>query len=492
MFRRLMGLALIGIFLGSMVFAQKADFKVSKIEVKEMKDSVQVLITSDGPVKYKSFSLDNPPRVRLFLPNAQLIWEEKELIIKKGLVKRVEALQYSTKPNIIQIEIYLAYQTVFELKPNKKILTLEIVKEVPPTTKEIGKEAKRHYGAGKRHYKRKEYKEAVEVFQAALKLNPKLSRAKNYIQKAELAIRERERLEKEKIEVFKQKKIKEEEKKRREERKETIEKHYTSGEDYYKEGKLIEAIEEWNKVLALEPEHKVGKRLAKAEKELKRIIEERKIEEEVNRIIAEKIARLEAERQDEQKDEERKRKIMTSCNEGKDYYKKGMINQAKERFHEVLSLDPKHKEAKEFLVKIQKEYQKTQAIEVGEEIKEKPKEETLQKKAKSFYQLQAVAVEVRPMTTRIIIMFDREGVKYSPFVLTSPHRIVVDISDAIITWKERAREVEGSVVIKIRSGELEPKIARIVIDLKKKVEYQVRSEQNQIIVDIKNLYLRDK
>ncbi|MCG2677838.1 AMIN domain-containing protein, partial [bacterium] len=543
------GLALIGIFFGAIVFAQEADFKVSKIEVKESADSVQVLIISDGPVKYKSFSLDNPPRIRLFLPNAQLIWKEKELDIKRGLVKRVEALQYSTKPNIIQIEIYLAYQTAFELKPDEKLLTLEIAKEVPPTPRKIRKEARRRYEIGKGHYRREEFKEAIGALQEALKLNPKLSRAKNYIQKAELAIKEREKLDKERIEVFKQKKIKEEEKKRQEARREAIEKHYAEGLGYYKEGKLIEAIEEWNKVLALEPEHKAGKEIAKAEEVLERIIGEKKIEKEEAERAKRRQEELAKERRGAEEKrkliKERKSKIIAHYDQGKSHYGKGEFEKALTNFQKVLALDPEHKGTEKYLAKCQKEIEKlkgkearrkiadyfqkgekfyredkyleaidefkktlalnpehvearkylTKSQENLKEIKEEEAKKSAEERVREIAEKERIAYEVEdiqvigiPDKTRIVILTDKEGAKYAQFSLTGPPRLVIDIPNATLTWEKKEIGIERSVVKRVRAGQFseEPRITRVVLDLKEEAKYALRSEENRIILEVEN------
>ena len=567
MFKRLLGLTLIGIFLGTMVSAQGADFKVSKIEVKELADRVQVFITSDGPVKYKSFSLDHPPRIRLFLPNAQLIWEEKELVIKEGLVNRVEALQYSTKPNIIQIEIYLAYQTAFEVKPDERLLTLSIAKEVPPAPKEIRKEAKRHYVLGKRHYGREEFEEAIVEFREALKLNPKLSRAENYIQKAELAIKERKKLEEERIEALKEKKIREEEEKAKRVREEAIESHYAQGKGYYKEGKLIEAIEEWNKVLALNPEHKAGKRIVKAEKELERIIEERRIErEEAERARRRQEELARARREAEEKKgliKERKEKIIAYYDQGKSHYWKGEFEKARSQFDKVLALAPEHRDALRYKEKCEKrleeerltakkreeaekrrleerlkkereekitshyeagkkyysenkiieaidEFQKALALkpehveaqkylarsqERLREIKEEEERKRAEERAREIAEKERLAYKVEdiqvieiPNKTRIIILSDKAGAKYSQFSLTGPPRLVIDIPNATLAWEKKEMGVERSIVKKVRAGQFseEPRITRVVLDLKEEAKYALRSEANRIILEVEN------
>ena len=549
MFKRLIGLTLIGIFFGAIVFAQEADFKVSKIEVKELADSVQVLIISDGPVKYKSFSLDNPPRIRLFLPGVQLIWKEKELVIKRGLVKRVEALQYSTKPNIIQIEIYLAYQTAFEIKPNERLLTLEIAKEVPPTPKAIKKEAKRRYEIGKGHYRREEFKKAIEELQEALKLNPKLSRAENYIQKAELAINERRRLDKERVAAFKEKKIKEEEKKRQVARREAIERHYAEGLGYYKEEKLIEAIEEWNKVLALDPEHKAAQRITKTEEKLERIIEERKIEKEEAEKARRRQKELAKERREAEEKrrliKERKEKIIAYYDQGKSHYWKGEFEKGRTNFQKVLALNPEHKGAEKYLAKCQKkierlkegeaqrkiaghyrkgekyyrggryleaidEFKKTLALnpehvearkyliksqERLREIKEEEAKKRAEERVREIAERERITYEVEdiqvigiPDKTKIVILTDKEGAKYAQFSLTGPPRLVIDIPNATLTWEKKEIGVERSVVKRVRAGQFskKPRITRVVLDLKQEAKYVLKSEKNRIILEVEN------
>jgi type IV pilus assembly protein PilQ len=573
MLKRLIGLTLVGVFLGSVVFAQGTDFKVDKIEIKELEESVQVLITSNGPVKYKSFSLDNPPRIRLFLPQALLTWEENELIMKEGLIKKIETVQYSTKPNIIQIEIYLAYQAAFDVKADKNLLVLEVDRVISPTPRKVAREAKKRYREGKRFYQRQEFKKAIVAFREALKLDPKLSRAKNYIQKAELAMGEREREEKEKVAALKEKKIREAEEKRYAARQAAIRNYYALGKDYYKEREFIEAIVQWNKVLALDPEHEVAKDIARAEEKLQEIIEERKLKEQEAQRVRERQEELAQERsQAEEKRRlavESQEKICSYYDQGKTYYWTGDLKRARMQFMKVLTLDPEHKKALKYKKKCEKELlDAAQKEELAKQEKEKLKQEKLAKRlqkekeaeiagyyelgkkyykegsyleaidvfkkilaldagdleakkyldrsqeklnlaqaaatkkaaeeraiaiaetGKEAYSMEDIQVASIPDKTQIIISTDKEGVKYSSFSLASPPRLVVDIPNTTLTWKKKEIEVPGSVVERVRAGQFlkEPKVTRVVLDLKEEIKYAFRTEKNRIILEVENPY----
>ncbi len=124
------------------------------------------------------------------------------------------------------------------------------------------------------------------------------------------------------------------------------EEHYLQGVRYYAEGRYAEAIAEWEKTIALDPDHKdVQKYKEEATAELKKIGERDRIDQERKK---EKL-RIEKEREKERlrTEGERKRRghVKKHYSAGKDFYREGKYAEAIREWENVLSLDPNHKGA---------------------------------------------------------------------------------------------------------------------------------------------------
>ncbi len=491
-----LGILILCLMLSLSLFAQKKEIHLITIEVQDMREKAVVSLGSDGRLAHRAFQLKDPPRLRLYLPETILTWEEKEISYKAGLVKRIEAEQYSEKPLIVKVDIYLAYPTSYAIEVDEELLTLELDKRGIFTPKEQAREAKRYYKEGKRHYKRREFEEAISDFEKALDFDPKLVRAENYIQKAKKGMREEERLERERLEQLKAQEIGKAKKREEERRRETIKKHYTLGKAFYQEGKLQKAISQWDKVLALNPKHKGAlKYKRKAEEELKKVIAKRE-------------------------EEKRKGRIARYFEEGRTYYEKGEFPPALASFEKVLKLDPKNKRALEYRerckVALAREAEKRRLIEARlqereeayldktrEELERKRKIEELKAARKEAREIEEVKIarrvdealgleveeiEVRelPKETQVIII-PTGRVVYSSFELKDPPRLVIDIPDTILKWEKKEMKVEKGAIQRIRCGQFqeEPPISRVVIDFKEPgVEYRVGREEDKILVSI--------
>ncbi len=113
--------------------------------------------------------------------------------------------------------------------------------------KEINKKCEQHYKAGKRFLRNKEYKKAIKEFESVLKY-------KNvYKDTGVLLVKARRSYKKKASKLLAQQKQK-------------IDKYLYNGIKLYREGKLREAIREWEKVLKIDPQNVKAKRYIKRAK----------------------------------------------------------------------------------------------------------------------------------------------------------------------------------------------------------------------------------
>ncbi len=500
-----LGVLILCLMFSLSLSAQKKEIHLITVEVQDMREKAIVSLSSDGRLAPRAFQLKDPPRLRIYLPGTILSWEEKEISYKAGLVERIKAEQYSEKPLIVKVDIYLAYPTSYTMEVDERLLTLELDKEGIFTPKEQAKEAKRYYKEGKRHYKRREFEEAILDFEKALDFDPRLVRAENYIQKAKKGMREEEKLERERLERLKAREIERASKREEERKSQTIKKHYTLGKALYQEGKLQKAISQWDKVLALNPKHKGA------------LKNKKKTEEELREVFAKR------------KKEEKEKRITRYYEEGRAHYGKGEFSLALASFEKVLKLDPENKKALKYRerckVALAREAEEKKLVEARlrgrEEVYLRKTREELEKERKILelkaarkeareieevriarrveeaVGLEVEEIEVRelPKETQVIII-PTGRVVYSSFELKDPPRLVIDIPDTILKWEKKEMEIEKGAIHRIRCGQFqeEPPISRVVIDFKVPgVEYRVGREGNKILVSIaKPLAVREE
>jgi len=78
-------------------------------------------------------------------------------------------------------------------------------------------------------------------------------------------------------------------------------------------------------------------------------------------------------------------------------------------------------------------------------------------------------------------------IKYHCFKITNPPRLVVEMTNTVHNWKQKELEVGDFLLKRIRSGQYqnEPiKIARVVLDLERPVDYESTATEKQIILTI--------
>jgi len=78
------------------------------------------------------------------------------------------------------------------------------------------------------------------------------------------------------------------------------------------------------------------------------------------------------------------------------------------------------------------------------------------------------------------------GVKPSVMKLSNPSRLVLDFEDTEITCEETAFESENPNVKAVRLGQFEADVARVVVDLKEFVDYDITNEEECLILSLVN------
>ncbi len=102
-------------------------------------------------------------------------------------------------------------------------------------------------------------------------------------------------------------------------------------------------------------------------------------------------------------------------------------------------------------------------------------------------ELTDVKVQKISETKSNIIITTTGPIKYHCFKITNPPRLVVEMTNTVHNWKQKELEVGNFLLKRIRSGQYqnEPiKITRVVLDLKRPVDYESTATEKQIILTI--------
>ncbi|MFN3966619.1 MAG: AMIN domain-containing protein [Endomicrobiia bacterium] len=98
-----------------------------------------------------------------------------------------------------------------------------------------------------------------------------------------------------------------------------------------------------------------------------------------------------------------------------------------------------------------------------------------------FYLLNDLKIE-----NKTVKITTSEPTKYNVFKISNPPRLVIEIFNTEHALKQKEIKIENDIIKRVRSGQFqnEPKIARVVIDLVKMVDYKATQENNQIILEL--------
>ncbi|MCK4649530.1 AMIN domain-containing protein, partial [bacterium] len=106
---------------------EKALYQIEDVEVSELLDQTRVTIISNEQLKYSSFALSEPPRLIIDFPDACLEWEEKELVVEKGVLSKIRSGQFSAEPPIIRIFLDLNQMVKYDIVQKDNRITVALV-----------------------------------------------------------------------------------------------------------------------------------------------------------------------------------------------------------------------------------------------------------------------------------------------------------------------------------------------------------------------------
>ncbi len=80
---------------------------IKSINVKDLEDRTQVIVRSEGPLTYTTFTLSEPPRLIIDLPQVSLAGSKEPLIVNKGVIKEIYPIESDIPARVVRINIKL-------------------------------------------------------------------------------------------------------------------------------------------------------------------------------------------------------------------------------------------------------------------------------------------------------------------------------------------------------------------------------------------------
>jgi type IV pilus assembly protein PilQ len=98
-------------------------------------------------------------------------------------------------------------------------------------------------------------------------------------------------------------------------------------------------------------------------------------------------------------------------------------------------------------------------------------------------QLRDVSVTTQPDSVTVVVKTTGE-VKYQADLVDSPYRLVLDFDDTSYGWRKTPLAVEAEPVKQIRGSQYRRGVARVVLELTRKVGYAIREERDGLAIVI--------
>jgi len=363
------GIVFILLFLLGLTTAHSGTMEVGAIGVGQKTGETVITLEFTESVNYRSFTLENPPRLVLDIPGVTLK-EPRTVDIMNGIVKTVRYLQY--KPDTVRIVVNLTQAAKSRVRKSGKKLLLyfSLSREAKArllseerARSEAEKKVKRKLAAKeKAGIKRKKEEAERLALTRRIELKKKAEEKKKLEAKREIAKREemyRKRAEerakqllnkkvKKEVELqakaaaAKEKLAKEVSRREAKERERKVKDSFVLGEKYYQINKFDEAIKEFKIVLALDPKNEEARNYLALAGDKKK---EEKSREDVRR-----------------REEAKKKKLAAYLNQGKEYYLQGRYPEAIAEGEKVLGVSPGNRRAEELITK-----SRMQALKVDQE-----------------------------------------------------------------------------------------------------------------------------
>ena len=99
------------------------------VEVKDVPDGIQVLITNSGYVPYTHFELESPHRIVLDMEPAVYGWERNTIEVDRGPIRQVRSSQFKRFPSVVRVVVELTADVPYEItRENGHIIVVKIPK----------------------------------------------------------------------------------------------------------------------------------------------------------------------------------------------------------------------------------------------------------------------------------------------------------------------------------------------------------------------------
>lgn len=102
---------------------------IVKISAKEIEEGMQLTIIGDAPLKYKYKEISDPPKILLEVPNSQITYPYREILIEKGNINKVTIIPSQKGKTLFEIDLFETYQSDISLSSNQKHIVLKVTNQ---------------------------------------------------------------------------------------------------------------------------------------------------------------------------------------------------------------------------------------------------------------------------------------------------------------------------------------------------------------------------
>src|SRR5438132_5111921 len=97
--------------------------------------------------------------------------------------------------------------------------------------------------------------------------------------------------------------------------------------------------------------------------------------------------------------------------------------------------------------------------------------------------LQDVTVTTQPDSVTIVVKTSGEA-KYQAELMDRPYRLVVDFENTTYGWRKTPLKIGTEPLTQVRGSQYKPDVARVVVELTRKVGYAIREESDGLAIVI--------
>jgi hypothetical protein len=98
------------------------------VEVKDVSDGIQVIITNSGDVPCQYFDLKAPYRIVLDMKPAVSHWRQRRIEVDRGPIRRIRSSQFKRNPAVVRVVIELNAKVSYEITRKNGAIIVKIPK----------------------------------------------------------------------------------------------------------------------------------------------------------------------------------------------------------------------------------------------------------------------------------------------------------------------------------------------------------------------------